>query len=267
MNPNATKHAVREQLIMETPLGSNMGITKGGGAAVLELHNLYDPFDLLPPVGATAAQKDLHFSITGTGTVPAPVMAARGGVTIATRTTSAADNDEARLFPFTASAWGTVLPPADNKFQMIEARLELTQITNTQFYFGWKLTDTGVVATDANQTLFLFDTDATANFGPAGSGTLAASPNWYAINSSAGNDVAKDTGVPVAAATSYLLQIAIDVDRRARFYLNRRLVHTAITAIPTTANLLATWGIASRDDAGAAKSYTVRHGRRVASVR
>lgn len=262
------KFGVREQLMFEGTNGISSGTSRPGGSAAPEYHNLYDPFDLLPPVGATAAQKDLHFSITGTGTVPTPTFATRGGVTIATRTTSAADADEARLFPFTASAWGAAagVPPTANKVQLLEARIQLPAITFTQFYFGWKLTDTGVVATDANQALFLFDTDATTSFGPAGTGTLAASANWYAVNSSAGDDTAKDTGIVVAAATSYLFQILIDADLRARFFINRKLVWTAITAIASTAALLPTMGVSSATGASAVKSFSVRHIRRMVSV-
>lgn len=259
MNATQTRFAVQDQLIDEAPLGPLVGKSS------LRYHSMYDPFDLLPPVGATAAQKDLHFSITGTGTVPTPVAAARGGVSIASRTTSAADNDEARLFPFTASSWGIATPTASGKRQLIETTISLAQIAETQFYFGWKLTDTGVVATDANQALFLFDTDNTANFGPAGSGTLTASANWIFVNSVGGNDVAINSGRPVAASTNYRLGVLIDTDQRARFLIDGKVIATAVTPI-TSGNLLPTMGIASRASAGAAKTWTTRYIRRVVSL-
>lgn len=266
MNDAATKYAVRDLLKEEAPFGVFTGKSHAPGKAALEYHTLYNPWELLPDP-TQAAGKDANFDLTGTGTVPTPVQLARGGITVATRTTSAADNDEARLFPLaTVSNWGTAITPADDKEQIIETRITLTQITETQFYFGWKLTDTGVVATDANQCLFLFDTDNTANFGPAGVGTLTASAKWLCINSSAGTDVAFETPTTVAASTSYVLRVRIGTDRRARFYINRKLVHTALTAIPTSASLLPTMGVASRASAGAAKSFSTRYISRMVSV-
>lgn len=258
MNATQVRYAVQDQLIEEAPLGPLVG--EGG----LKYHSLYKPWELL--IDPTQAYgKDADFDLTGTGTVPAPTFASRGGITVATRTASAADNDEARIFPLTASAWGTVLATASGKRQLIETTINLAQITETQFYFGWKLTDTGVVATDANQALFLFDTDNTSNFGPAGSGTLTASANWLLVNSAGGNDVAINSAIPVAASTNYRLGVMIDTDQRARFFINGRLIATAVTAI-TSGNLLPTMGVASRASAGAAKSFTTRHIRRVCSL-
>lgn len=258
-SPSATKFQIRDEAMMNMPLGTIPG---SGG---LIWHNLYDPFDLLPPVGATAAQKDLHFSITGTGTVPTPVLLARGGVTIATRTTSTADNDEARLFPFTASNWGIAVPPTANKWQMIETIFIPTQITECQFYFGWKLTDSGVVATDADQALFLFDTDNTTSFGPAGSGTLTANANWNCVVSVAGSDVNINSNLAVVAATAYRLAILIGSDRRPRFYINNNIVATG-AAMTATAALFPTMGVATRVDAGGAKSFAARYIRRAVSI-
>lgn len=250
-SPANTKTLVRNMALDEFAIGLLNG----------KYHCQYDPLDVLPPVGATAAQKDLHFSVTGTGTVPAPTFQSRGGIVLATRTTSAADNDEARLFPFTASSWGVAIPPTANKESMIETIIIPTQITETQIYFGWKLTDTGVAATDADQALFLFDTDNTT-LSPS---NLTANANWNCITSVGGVDQARNSGVPVVAASSYHLRVYIGTDRQPRFYINNILVHTG-PALTAAANLLPTMGVASRAGAGAAKSMGIRYVRRYTSI-
>lgn len=250
---NPLGNFVRRQARVERPLGRTDG----------KWYTVYEDFELLPPVGAAAAGKGTNFSITGTGTVPVPAFAAlangRGGIKLATRTTSAADNDEARLFPFATNArWGqTIGPLANNEFEIEGIVRTDTAITETQIYFGFKLTDTGVVATDANQALFLYDTDNTTSFGPAGTGTLTASANWLAIQSTAGDDVSLTLASPIAVAAStsvaatsmtgeYKFRINVGVDRIARYYINNGLYATGTVALPTTAALIPCMGHASR---------------------
>lgn len=265
---NPLGNFVRRQGRLERPVGRTDG----------KWYTIATDLETLPPVGAAAAGKNPHFSITGTGT-PLVTYAAvgstgavangRGGCSPATRSASAADNDEVRVFPFTTSRFGIAIKPtANNEFEFEGIVRTDTAIAETQIYFGFKLTDTGVIATDANQALFLYDTDNTANFGPAGVGTLTASANWLAIQSVAGDDVSltPTSAIAVAASTTaaatsttgeYRLKVNIGVDRIARFYINNALYATGTVALPTTAALLPTCGLASRKGTPATTSFSV----------
>lgn len=229
-----------------------------GGTSDGKWYTVTDDFSLLPPVGAVAAGSNTNFSATGTGTVPALAFATPnanglGGVTIATRTASAADNDAARLaVAFTQSAWNTAIQPTTNNEQELVGYVTTpATITELAIGFGWKLTDTEVLTTDADQAYFLFDTDATT---PVGSVV-----NWVCVNSAANTDLIADSGVVVAASTTYRFRINIGVDRKARFYLNEALVATATTAfVNASINLKASFFVVSRTNAGAAHSATIR---------
>jgi hypothetical protein len=69
-----------------------------------------------------------------------------------------------------------------------------------------KLTNTEAVATDDDQAFFRFDsTDDTT---------------WKCVSSVAGTDTSADSGLTVAANTTYHLRIEIDSDRKAHFFIN-----------------------------------------------
>lgn len=234
----------------EFPVGSTDG----------KWFTLSDLFEQLPPVGAAAAGGNPNFSATGTGTVPTLTFASASsaglqGVVLATRTTSAADNDQARLTPFATSAWGKAHRPTSGNVLGLEGVITTpSAITDIAIGFGWKLTDTGVLGTDDNQAYILFDTDATT---PAGSTT-----QWVAVSSSGGTDTVTASGVTVAASTTYKLRVEVGTDLKGRFYINDQLVHTSATALPNTADLIPSVFVISRANAGAAKSITVRKVRR-----
>jgi len=103
-----------------------------------------------------------------------------------------------------------------------------------------KLTNTSVVATDDNQAFFRFEASVSANF--------------QAINSIAGDDVAADTGVVVAASASYHLRIEIDGGRNARFFINDTLVATS-DQLPDATDLVPFIGVQTKTTA--AKSLVV----------
>lgn len=219
-------------------------------------YTMSNDFTLLPPVGAAAAGKDPHFTITGTGTVPTPTIAAPAvnglaGFTLATRTASAADNDEARLFGLTSSQWSRSFTPTTTNVHELEFDIATpAAITEQQIWAGVKLTDTGVLGTDNDQAYFLYDTDATS---PVGSTT-----QFTCVVSVGGTDTVTVSGVTVAISTNYNLRIVIARDLKARFYINDALVHTAATAFAGTEALKFSMGTASRTDAGAAHSITIR---------
>ncbi len=101
---------------------------------------------------------------------------------------------------------------------------------------GLKLTNTSVVATDANQVMFRFDTGVA---------------NWEAVTSIANTDTETDTGIVVAASTVYKLRISIDSSRIARFYINNTLVHTT-AALTNDIDFIPYIGV--QDTSGAAKT-------------
>lgn len=249
---NPTQTLIRRFNRLNSPCGTSDG----------KWYSIFDDFSLLPPVGAVAAGSNFNFSATGTGTVPAlafatPNQNGLGGVTIATRTASAANNDAARLaVAFTQSAWNTAIQPTTNNEQELIGYVTTpAAITEQAIGFGWKLTDTEVLTTDADQAYFLYDTTATS---PAASTT-----NWVCVNSAANVDLVADSGVAVAVSTTYRFRINIGVDRKARFYINEALVATATTAFANASvNLKTSFFVVSRTSAGAAHSATIRLARR-----
>lgn len=234
---------------------------------------LYDPIELLP-IASQGAGTSYNFDLTGTGTVPAPTFSARGGILMLTRSASAADNDRAGLYPLAGSTWGRNLNVADNKTFRLETVVQAgADITETAIAFGFKLTDpavdggtgSAIWGTDANQALFLFETDA-ITLSPTTENIAAGMTTWYTLASVAGVDDATNTGVTVAASTNYLLAVEIGTDRIPRFFINNIQVAVGTTALPTNADLHPFFTIASRASAGAQKSHTIRYVKLLTSI-
>jgi hypothetical protein len=99
---------------------------------------------------------------------------------------------------------------------------EAADITNCRIWAGWKLTNTSVTATDADQAFFRFENGV--NDG-----------QWEAVTSVGGTDDEHDTNITVAAASLYRLLIIVDADRIPYYYINGTLVETgsALTALNT----------------------------------
>lgn len=123
-------------------------------------------------------------------------------------------------------------------------------ITAEVIWAGLKLTNTPVVATDADQVFFRYE---------AGVGSGA----WQCINSIGGTDDTDTTDVTVADSTLYHLEIEIDSSRIARFYINGVLVATS-AALTDAIDLIPYIGIQA--GAAAAKSMTI-HGEYVSRDR
>jgi len=184
-----------------------------------------DPdFEIL---GTNASSDDCTFNV-------------EGGVVIET---DGADNDQVIILPHldaNQSAWAQVTWGTDQETAW-ECYLKTSAITAVTIWAGLKLTNTSVTATDDDQAFFRYA--AATNDG-----------KWQAISSAAGVDDAADTGVTVAADTTYRLKIAIDSSRVARFYINNALVETS-GALVTAKDLIPYIGVHANE--AAAKTIIV----------
>jgi hypothetical protein len=82
---------------------------------------------------------------------------------------------------------------------------DAADIVDSIIWGGWKLTNTPVVATDADQAYFRFGDDATGN--------------WQCITSVNGTDETFDTGIAVQATTAYELLVVLDSGRSPHYYI------------------------------------------------
>jgi len=169
--------------------------------------------DLANATEATRVPRNRDFEVLGTNATSALVTfgTTTGGIVLTTDTGS---NDQIIILPHLdtkQTAWSQVKWGTENQTEW-ECILRVgASIEDLIIWAGLKLTNTSVVATDADQVFFRFDTVV---------------DNWEATTSINGTDTETDTGVVVAVNTTYKLKIAIDENRVARFYINGDLVHT-----------------------------------------
>ena len=131
-------------------------------------------------------------------------------------TTAGADEDQAILTPHldtAATAWAGALWGTENSVHF-ETSIMLPAIDNQKVWAGLKLTNDQLVATDANQIFFKFQTDAT------NSEAFSDYSYWHLVHSIGGTDYISQIPVTVAANTPYHLKIAIDSDRKATCFIN-----------------------------------------------
>jgi len=131
-------------------------------------------------------------------------------------TTAGADQDQSILLPHldtNQSAWAKVLWGTENSVEW-ECSISLPAIDNQKVWAGLKLTNDQLVATDANQIFFKFQTDAT------NSEAFSDYTYWHLVHSIGGTDYISQIPVTVAADTVYHLKIKIDSDRKATCYIN-----------------------------------------------
>jgi hypothetical protein len=181
--------------------------------------------DIQNAAEATRMVTDPDFEVLGTNASSDDVTYnAEGGVLL---TTDGADGDGVFLLPHldaNQSAWTQVTWGTDESVEW-EALIETgAAITNSIIWAGLKLTNTDVVATDADQAYFRYENGV-------GSGA------WQCVSSNAGTDTTTASGVTVAVSTKYHLKIAIDSSRIARFYINGVLVETT-AALKTGIDLI-----------------------------
>ena len=162
---------------------------------------------------ARAANRNFEALGTNMTTALATFPTTSAGVLL---TTAGADQDQAIVAPHldtNQSAWTGVKWGTENSVEW-EASIMLPAIDNQKTWAGLKLTNDQLVATDADQAYFKFQTDAT------NSESFTDFTKWHFIHSVAGTDFISQIPVTVAANTPYHLKIKIDADRKATIFVN-----------------------------------------------
>ena len=131
-------------------------------------------------------------------------------------TTAGADQDQAILTPHldtAATAWAGTKWGTENEVHF-ETSIMLPALDNQKVWAGLKLTNDQLVATDANQVFFKYQTDAT------NSESFTDFTKWHFIHSIGGTDYISQLPITVAANTPYHLKIEIDSSRQATIFVN-----------------------------------------------
>lgn len=170
--------------------------------------------DLANATEATRVPRNRNFEVLGTNasTDDVTFSATVGGIQLQT---DGADNDQVIILPHldtNQTAWTGVKWGTENQVIWECVLRTDASIASVTIWAGLKLTNTSVVATDNDQAFFRFD------------GGVA---NWEAVTSIGGTDTETNTGVAVAANTTYYLKIEIDSDRKAHYYINNNEVYVS----------------------------------------
>ena len=159
------------------------------------------------------ANRDFETLGTNMTTALTTFSATHGGILM---TTAGADQDQAILLPHldtNQTAWSGTKWGTENSVEW-ECSISLPAIDNQKVWAGLKLTNDQLVATDANQIFFKYQTDAT------NSEAFSDYSYWHLVHSIGGTDYISQIPVTVAADTPYHLKIAIDSDRKATCFIN-----------------------------------------------
>jgi len=141
-------------------------------------------------------------------------------------TTAGADEDQAILTPNSAtteSAWSDTVWGTENQTEW-ECSINTNAIDNQKLWAGLKLTTDQLIATDANQAYFKFQTDAT-NSEAFDDYTLL-----HFVHSIGGTDYISALPITVAANTIYHLRISIDSDRKLSIFVDGTQYNITSTA-------------------------------------
>jgi len=141
-------------------------------------------------------------------------------------TTAGADQDQAILTPHldtAATAWAGTKWGTENSVHF-ETSIMLPALDNQKVWAGLKLTNDQLVATDANQAFFKYQTDAT------NSEAFSDYSYWHFVHSIGGTDYISQIPVTVAANTPYHLKIEIDSDRKASIFVNGQQYNVTSTS-------------------------------------
>jgi hypothetical protein len=166
--------------------------------------------------GSTGVGKSVNFEVLGTNMTTA--LATRNATVAAvTLTTAGADQDQAILAPHLDSgqtAWTGVKWGTENQVTWEALVRTSSAIDNQKIWAGLKLTNDQVVATDANQAFFKFQTDAT------NSEAFTDFEKLHFVHSIANTDYISRLPITVAASTNYHLKISFDSDRKLSIFVN-----------------------------------------------
>jgi hypothetical protein len=131
-------------------------------------------------------------------------------------TTAGADQDQAILTPHldtAATAWAGTLWGTENEVSW-ECSIMLPALDNQKVWAGLKLTNDQLIATDADQAFFKFQTDDT------NSEAFTDYTLLHFVYSVGGTDYISALPITVAANTIYHLKIEIDSSRQAAIFVN-----------------------------------------------
>ena len=148
-------------------------------------------------------------------------------------TTAGADQDQAILAPHldnagtgdtdAQSAWTGVQWGTENSTHW-ECSIMLPALYNQKVWAGLKLTNDQLVATDANQAFFKYQTDAT------NSEAFTDFAKWHFVHSIGGTDYISQLPITVAANTPYHFKIEIDSSRLAAIFVNGQQYNVTSTS-------------------------------------
>jgi len=159
------------------------------------------------------ANKDFEVLGTNMTTALATFDTTRAGITL---TTAGADQDQAIVTPHldaNQTAWASVLWGTENQVEW-ECSISTNAIDNQKIWAGLKLTNDQLIATDADQAFFKFQTDAT------NSEAFTDFTLLHFVHSIGGTDYITALPITVAADTEYHLKIVIDANRQATPWVN-----------------------------------------------
>jgi len=141
-------------------------------------------------------------------------------------TTATADEDQGILTPHldtAATAWAGTLWGTENQVHF-ETSIQIPALDNQKVWTGLKLTNDQLVATDANQMFFKYQTDAT------NSEVFSDYAKWHFVYSIADTDYISQLPITVAINTPYHFKIEVDSDRKAAIFVNGVQYNVTTTA-------------------------------------
>ena len=188
----------------------------------------------LDQAATTEVQRTLNYDWEALGTNMTSALVTFGATTGGIlATTAGADQDQAIICPHldddgtadtgAITGWSGVQWGTENETHW-ETSIMLPAIDNQKVWAGLKLTNDQLVATDANQAFFKFQTDAT------NSEAFTDFTKLHFVHSIGGTDYISQLPITVAANTPYHLKIKIDSDRKASIFVNGIQYNVTTTA-------------------------------------
>jgi|TARA_R110000751_G_scaffold163272_2_gene269586 hypothetical protein len=194
--------------VVTVMLSNNTGGAIDLGSGTLFVRAI--PKAFMPNNGA-----DPHFMAVGTNMTSALVTrnATRAGIIA---TTATADQDQAIICPNSGTAetgWADTIWGTENQLDW-ECSISLPALDDQKVWAGLKLTNDQLVATDANQAYFKYQTDAT------NSEAFTDFTLWHFVHSIGGTDFISALPITVAAETEYHFRIQINSAREAAIFVD-----------------------------------------------
>ena len=162
-----------------------------------------------------AANKD--FQVLGNNATSSSVSfsTTRAGINL---TTGTSGTSQVIILPHLVpnqTAWTGIKFGTENEVEW-ECAVSVADVANVCFWAGLKLTNTPVLATDANQAYFFFDTGTIAG----SVSSMTSTTTLHFCYSIATTVYVTDLGITVGADTIYRLRISIDNNRKLSVFVN-----------------------------------------------